>query len=193
MDRPAQIRTLTLPGMRRAAGGCEFRRAAPGSTLRVQGGAERPLHGERPPGAESPATRPGRAGQRKASRPPPGAHEGYAGAAPEQPASAREGTPQAVRLARGASQVWRVCLRCASGRSGWKLAPNTGKPYDAAAQGVTCAFVKTWVARLEGPPHKDGDLKGGPAGWTCTSANRYFLRCQDAGNVKVFTVRPGLN
>lgn len=77
-----------------------------------------------------------------------------------------------------------------SGRSGWKLAPNAGTHYRAAAQGVTCAFVKTWVARLEGPPHKDGDLKGGPPGWTCTSAHQYFLRCQDAGNVKVFAVSP---
>ena len=75
----------------------------------------------------------------------------------------------------------------------WKLAGNTGTHYDAAADGVSCAFVKTWVLRLEGPPHKDGALAGGPPGWSCDSANRYFLRCQNAGNSKVVTIRPGLN
>lgn len=75
----------------------------------------------------------------------------------------------------------------------WHLAGHTGTHYDAAAQGVSCAFVKAWVLRLEGPPHPNGALRGGPAGWTCTSANRYFLRCQNAGNSKVVTIHPGFN
>lgn len=82
------------------------------------------------------------------------------------------------------------CKGLVGGR--WHLGGHTGTHYDAAAQGVSCAFVRTWVARLEGPPHPNGTLRGGPPGWTCTAANRYFLRCQDAGNVKVFTIHPGL-
>jgi hypothetical protein len=72
--------------------------------------------------------------------------------------------------------------------AGWKIGANTGTHYLGVAQGVTCAFVKIWVARLEGPPHPVGMLKGGPAGWTCTADRRYYLNCRNA--VKVFEISP---
>jgi hypothetical protein len=75
----------------------------------------------------------------------------------------------------------------------WHVGGQTGTHYDAAAQGVSCAFVRTYVLRLEGPPHPNGNLRGGPPGWTCISANRYFLRCQNAANSKVVTIHPAAN
>jgi hypothetical protein len=57
----------------------------------------------------------------------------------------------------------------------WKdVYNNTGTKYYAMVRGVTCAFVKPWVARLSrGRPGGSAPIKGGPAGFTCYTQGVY--------------------
>ena len=77
----------------------------------------------------------------------------------------------------------------------WKASGGrTGTKYFAGVRGVTCAFVKPWVARLSGLHKANATITGGPPGLTCRAAQRqageafYGFTCYGAG--KVFTVFP---
>jgi hypothetical protein len=77
----------------------------------------------------------------------------------------------------------------------WKVSGGrTGTKYFAGVRGVTCAFVKPWVARLSGLRKANATIAGGPSGFTCRSAQRqpgeaiYGFTCFAAG--KIFTVFP---
>jgi hypothetical protein len=84
----------------------------------------------------------------------------------------------------------------------WKdVYSKTGTKYSADVRGVTCAFVKPWVARLtRGRPAGTNLIKGGPPGFTCYTQGAYsptfsFI-CQDAktkGRKQTFYVDPQPN
>jgi len=77
----------------------------------------------------------------------------------------------------------------------WKASGGrTGTKYLAGIRGVTCAFVKPWVARLSGLHKANATIAGGPPGFTCRAGQRqageafYGFSCYGTG--KVFTVFP---
>jgi len=77
----------------------------------------------------------------------------------------------------------------------WKASGGlTGTKYFAGVRGVTCAFVKPWVARLSGLHKANATITGGPPGFTCRAGQRqageafYGFSCYGTG--KVFTVFP---
>ncbi len=82
----------------------------------------------------------------------------------------------------------------------WKASGGkTGTKYVVGTRGVTCAFVKPWVARLSGLHKANAMIAGGPPGFTCRAAQRmqgeafYGFTCYNApANTKLFTVFPQL-
>jgi hypothetical protein len=102
-------------------------------------------------------------------------------------------TGSAIASRAASSSVSTACTGLAGAK--WKASGGrTGTKYVAGVRGVTCAFVKRWVARLSGLHKANATITGGPSGFTCRAAQRqageafYGFACYRAG--KVFTVFP---
>lgn len=99
----------------------------------------------------------------------------------------------AIAAPSASSSVTTTCAGLTGAK--WKATGGvTGTKYIAGVRGVTCAFVKPWVARLSGLHKANATIAGGPPGFTCRAAQRqageafYGFACYGAG--KVFTVFP---
>ena len=79
------------------------------------------------------------------------------------------GAPEEARSAESASEA-RAAL-CQGTGAPWRRGSTRGTRYVIASTGLTCAFVRPWVARLsaKSATRSGQPLAGGPAGYLCAA------------------------
>ena len=79
------------------------------------------------------------------------------------------GTPEEARSAASVADA-RAAL-CQGTGAPWRRGASRGTRYVISSTGVSCAFVRPWVARLSAKPvTRSGQrLSGGPSGYVCAA------------------------
>ena len=82
---------------------------------------------------------------------------------------AAAGTPEEARAAESAGEA-RAAL-CQGTGAPWRRGSSRSTRYVISSTGVTCAFVRPWVARLSAKAvtRSGQPLSGGPAGYVCAA------------------------
>jgi hypothetical protein len=82
---------------------------------------------------------------------------------------AAAGMPEEARSAGSAAEAGTAL--CLGRGAPWQRGSTRGTRYVVSSTGVTCAFVRPWVARLSAKPvTRSGQrLSGGPAGYVCAA------------------------